>query len=107
MGLCHENQGALSPLLPGSRMESCPAQSGPCQLAPTPATPPPPGELQTLPARATGGPPNQGDAYPESRVTATCLPQPQAPDRQTLCLGSRVRVTQVLHKTAGHCESSP
>lgn len=47
MGLCHENQGALSPLLPGSRMESCPAQSGPCQLAPTPATPPPPGELQT------------------------------------------------------------
>lgn len=34
MGLCHENQGALSPLLPGSRMESCPAQSGPCQLAP-------------------------------------------------------------------------
>lgn len=107
MGLCRDNQGALSPLLPGSPVESCPAQKGPCQLAPTPATPPPPGELQMLPARATGSPPSQGDAYPESRVTAMCLPPPQAPDRQTLCLGSRVRVTQVLHKTAGHCESSP
>ena len=57
VGLCHENQGALSPLLPGSRMESFPAQSSPCQLAPSPAAPPLPGRLQTLPARATAGPP--------------------------------------------------
>lgn len=80
MGLCHENQGALSPLLPGSRMESCPAQSGPCQLAPTPATPPPPGELQTLPASARRSP-QPGRRLP--RVKGHCyVPSPTSGSRQ-------------------------
>lgn len=54
--------------------------------------------------RRASAPPQQGDAYLESRVTAKCLPNLRIQTGKPLPL-AKVRISQILHKAAGHQES--
>lgn len=94
MGLCHENQGSW----PFACMSRAPRALGGELLstkAPTPATPPQAGGLQELPTQG------------HSRVMLLSAFSNLRPRQANAFLWPRVRVTQALHKAAGHCECSP